>query len=130
MDIMQTHGYGACTWGRVAGLLMGIPVIVHERCNYHTVPWFQRPIEWLTSSGCGAWLTCLSTTDPIGYATTWLRASTKQGRSTFRVYVRDEVWTRTSPCLTDVPLAGRSPMWRSTSVTDGGRKKLTQVFEA
>lgn len=35
--------------------------------------WAQRPIEWLTSSGCDAWLTCLSTTDPIGYATTWLR---------------------------------------------------------
>ena len=26
---------------------MRIPVIVHERCNYGTVPRFQRPIEWL-----------------------------------------------------------------------------------
>ena len=47
VDIIHAHGYGACTWGRVAGLLMRIPVIVHERCNYGTVPRFQRPIEWL-----------------------------------------------------------------------------------
>ncbi len=47
IDILHLHGYGACTWGRLAGHLMGIPVIVHERCNYHTVPWFQRPVEYL-----------------------------------------------------------------------------------
>ncbi len=47
VDIIHAHGYGACTWGRVAGLLTGTPVIVHERCNTHTVPWFQRPVEWL-----------------------------------------------------------------------------------
>lgn len=46
IDILHLHGYGACTWGRIAGLLMGIPFIVHERCNYRTVPWFQRPVEW------------------------------------------------------------------------------------
>jgi len=47
VDIIHAHGYGACMWGRVAGLLMGRPVIVHERCNYRTVPWFQRPVEWM-----------------------------------------------------------------------------------
>ena len=47
VDIIHAHGYGACTWARVAGLLMHIPVIVHERCNYHTVPLYQRPVEWL-----------------------------------------------------------------------------------
>ncbi len=47
IDILHLHGYGACTWGRIAGHLLGIPAIVHERCNYHTVPWFQRPVEWL-----------------------------------------------------------------------------------
>jgi glycosyltransferase involved in cell wall biosynthesis len=45
IDIMHVHGYGASTWGRIAGHLLRIPVIVHERCNYHTVPWFQRPVE-------------------------------------------------------------------------------------
>lgn len=47
IDLIHAHGYGASTWGRIAGLLLRIPVIVHERCNYGTVPWFQRPVEWL-----------------------------------------------------------------------------------
>lgn len=47
IDILHLHGYGACTWGRVAGHVLGIPAIVHERCNYHEVPWFQRPVERL-----------------------------------------------------------------------------------
>lgn len=46
IDILHLHGYGACTWGRMAGHLLGIPAIVHERCNYRSVPWFQRPVEW------------------------------------------------------------------------------------
>jgi glycosyltransferase involved in cell wall biosynthesis len=51
VDIIHAHGYGACTWGRIAGLLLGLPVIVHERCNYHTVPLSQRPVEWLLAKG-------------------------------------------------------------------------------
>ncbi len=47
IDLIHAHGYGACTWGRIAGLLLGIPVIVHERCNTVTVPLYQRPVEWL-----------------------------------------------------------------------------------
>lgn len=47
VDIIHAHGYGACTWGRIAGLIAGIPVIVHERCNTLVVPWYQRPVEWL-----------------------------------------------------------------------------------
>lgn len=47
VDLIHAHGYGACTWGRIAGLLFRKPVIVHERCNYHTVPLYQRPVEWL-----------------------------------------------------------------------------------
>jgi len=47
VDLIHAHGYGACTWGRLAGLLLRIPVIVHERCNYGTVPLTQRPVEWL-----------------------------------------------------------------------------------
>ncbi|MEI6564707.1 MAG: glycosyltransferase family 4 protein [bacterium] len=46
VDILHVHGYGASTWGRIAGLLLGKPVIVHEHCNYGTVPAFQRPVEW------------------------------------------------------------------------------------
>jgi glycosyltransferase involved in cell wall biosynthesis len=47
VDILHAHGYGACTWGRIAGLLLRKPVIVHEHCNYGTVPAFQRPVEWV-----------------------------------------------------------------------------------
>ncbi len=47
VDLIHAHGYGACTWGRLAALLLRIPVVVHERCNYHAVPLYQRPVEWL-----------------------------------------------------------------------------------
>jgi glycosyltransferase involved in cell wall biosynthesis len=47
VDVLHAHGYGACTWGRLAGILLGKPVIVHEHCNYGTVPAFQRPAEWV-----------------------------------------------------------------------------------
>ncbi|MEM7397195.1 MAG: glycosyltransferase family 4 protein, partial [Verrucomicrobiota bacterium] len=47
VDLIQAHGYGACLWGHLASIRFGIPLIVHARCNYRTVPWFQRPIERL-----------------------------------------------------------------------------------
>lgn len=47
VDLIHAHGYGACTWGRLAALLLRLPVIVHERCNYGSVPFYQRPVEWL-----------------------------------------------------------------------------------
>lgn len=47
VDLLHAHGYGACLWARVAGHLTGTPVIVHVRCNYGTVPRFQRPVERL-----------------------------------------------------------------------------------
>ena len=47
VDILQAHGYGASLWARLAGHLLRLPVIVHERCNYRTVPLFQRPVEFL-----------------------------------------------------------------------------------
>lgn len=51
VDIIHAHGYGACLWGRLAGKILHKPVIVHEHCNYHTVPLFQRPIEWVLGRG-------------------------------------------------------------------------------
>jgi glycosyltransferase involved in cell wall biosynthesis len=47
VDILHAHGYGACLWARLAGHLLRLPVIVHERCNYRTVPLLQRPVEFL-----------------------------------------------------------------------------------
>jgi predicted RNA methylase len=34
--------------------------------------WAVRPSQWLAGGGCDAWLTCFSTTDPIGYVSNWL----------------------------------------------------------
>lgn len=51
VDIIHAHGYGASTWGRIAGRLLRKPVIIHERCNYGTVPLYQRPIERLLGPG-------------------------------------------------------------------------------
>ena len=47
IDILHAHGYGASLWARLAGHVLRLPVIVHERCNYRTVPLFQRPVEFL-----------------------------------------------------------------------------------
>lgn len=47
IDILHLHGYGAGTWGRIAGALLRKPVIIHGRGNYHSVPPLQRVIERL-----------------------------------------------------------------------------------
>ena len=47
VDLIHAHGYGACTWGRLAGLLLRSPVIFHERSTTGTVPLTQRPVEWV-----------------------------------------------------------------------------------
>ena len=38
IDLIHAHGFGACTWARLAGHALGLPVIVHGRANYHEVP--------------------------------------------------------------------------------------------
>ena len=45
VDLIHAHGYGACTWARLAQRRTGIPVLVHEHCNYGSVPLYQRPVE-------------------------------------------------------------------------------------
>src|SRR5712692_4769529 len=42
IDILHMHGYGATTFGRLAGALRRIPTIVHEHANLGKTPWFQR----------------------------------------------------------------------------------------
>jgi glycosyltransferase involved in cell wall biosynthesis len=42
IDILHLHGYGATTFGRIAGALRGIPSIVHEHANLTATPWFQK----------------------------------------------------------------------------------------
>jgi glycosyltransferase involved in cell wall biosynthesis len=38
-------------WARLAGRMRHIPVIVHGRCNYGTVPIYQRPVERILGPG-------------------------------------------------------------------------------
>jgi glycosyltransferase involved in cell wall biosynthesis len=42
IDILHLHGYGATTFGRLAGGLRRIPTILHEHANLTDTPWFQK----------------------------------------------------------------------------------------
>ncbi len=47
IDVLHLHGYGATTFGRLAGALRGIPTIVHEHANLTSTPWFQQVADRL-----------------------------------------------------------------------------------
>jgi len=42
IDILHLHGYGATTFGRIAGRMRGLPTILHEHANLTDTPWFQK----------------------------------------------------------------------------------------
>jgi glycosyltransferase involved in cell wall biosynthesis len=42
IDILHLHGYGATTFGRLAGVMRGLPTILHEHANLTDTPWFQK----------------------------------------------------------------------------------------
>jgi glycosyltransferase involved in cell wall biosynthesis len=42
VDILHMHGYGATTFGRMAGALRRVPTILHEHANLTDTPWFQK----------------------------------------------------------------------------------------
>jgi glycosyltransferase involved in cell wall biosynthesis len=42
IDVLHLHGYGATTFGRLAGAMRGIPTILHEHANLTRTPWFQK----------------------------------------------------------------------------------------
>ena len=42
IDILHLHGYGATTFGRVAGGMRRLPTILHEHANLTDTPWFQK----------------------------------------------------------------------------------------
>jgi glycosyltransferase involved in cell wall biosynthesis len=42
IDILHLHGYGATTFGRLAGGIRRIPTILHEHANLTDTPWFQK----------------------------------------------------------------------------------------
>jgi glycosyltransferase involved in cell wall biosynthesis len=42
IDVLHLHGYGATTFGRLAGAMRRIPTILHEHANLTDTPWFQK----------------------------------------------------------------------------------------
>ena len=42
IDILHLHGYGATTFGRLAGKMRRIPTVLHEHANLTDTPWFQK----------------------------------------------------------------------------------------
>ena len=47
IDILHCHGYGATTFGRIAGLLSGTPVLVHEHMVDENIPLYQKLVDRL-----------------------------------------------------------------------------------
>src|SRR5437764_1012365 len=42
IDVLHLHGYGATTFGRMAGAMRKLPSILHEHANLTSTPWFQK----------------------------------------------------------------------------------------
>jgi len=42
IDVIQTHGYGATSFGRAAAYLLRMPNVLHEHANLTDTPWFQK----------------------------------------------------------------------------------------
>jgi len=40
--VLHMHGYGATTFGRLAGAMRGTPTLLHEHANLTDTPWFQK----------------------------------------------------------------------------------------
>jgi glycosyltransferase involved in cell wall biosynthesis len=47
IDILHLHGYGATTFGRIAGAMRRLPAILHEHANLTDTPWFQKAADTL-----------------------------------------------------------------------------------
>src|SRR5688572_21295806 len=46
-DVLHLHGYGATTFGRLAGAMRKLPVVLHEHANLTDTPWFQKVADRL-----------------------------------------------------------------------------------
>jgi glycosyltransferase involved in cell wall biosynthesis len=42
IDVIQTHGYGATTFGRMAARFLRMGNVLHEHANLTDTPWFQK----------------------------------------------------------------------------------------
>jgi len=50
IDVLHLHGYGATTFGRIAGAMRGLPTILHEHANLTDTPWFQKVADRMLAS--------------------------------------------------------------------------------
>lgn len=46
-DLLHLHGYKSSAIGRIAGMVLGIPVVLHEHASFPKVPIHQRIADWL-----------------------------------------------------------------------------------
>ena len=46
VDVLHLEGYGASTFGRIAGILTGTPAIIHLHDMYGATPWYVRWCDW------------------------------------------------------------------------------------
>jgi glycosyltransferase involved in cell wall biosynthesis len=47
IDVLHLHGYGATTFGRLAGAMRRLPTILHEHANLTDTPWYQQVADRL-----------------------------------------------------------------------------------
>ena len=47
IDLLHLHGYGATTFGRIAGAMRRLPTILHEHANLTDTPWYQKVADRL-----------------------------------------------------------------------------------
>lgn len=55
-------------------------------CNWYYQEgqeWSDRPRQWVTASGCDAWLLCYKNDDPLTYAANWLRSTESDDRERY-----------------------------------------------
>ena len=45
IDVLHLHGYGATTFGRMAGAIRRLPTILHEHANLSHTAWFQKAAD-------------------------------------------------------------------------------------
>lgn len=45
VHVLHLHGYGATTFGRLAGAMRRLPTILHEHANLTDTPWFQKAAD-------------------------------------------------------------------------------------
>jgi glycosyltransferase involved in cell wall biosynthesis len=58
-QLLHLHGYGSCTFGRLAGRVLGVPAVVHEHMYDPKVPVYQRLADRMLSRST-AWSIAVS----------------------------------------------------------------------